>query len=126
MIATIRRTFTLAASHRLPHVPKGHKCGRMHGHTFRVTVRVRGTVQPSGPEAGMVCDFARIDALRDELDHTTLNDHAGLENPTSELLAWWFVARLLADRVPVLDVIVEEEVGKSRVTVTAADVAGAP
>lgn len=95
MIATLRRSYTFESAHSLPHVPEGHKCGRLHGHSYTVTILVRGPVQESGPIAGMVMDFAKVDAfvapLVKHLDHTTLNDHTGLENPTSEHLARWFV-----------------------------------
>ena len=95
MIATLRRTYTFEAAHVLPHVPAGHKCGRTHGHSYRVTVIVRGSVQTEGPEAGMVMDFARVDAhakpLAVKLDHTILNDHQGLHNPTAEHLARWWI-----------------------------------
>jgi len=121
MIATIRRSYDFEAAHQLPHVCAGHKCGRMHGHSYRVTVRARGVVQTTGDEAGMVVDFARIDAVLRPLDHTTLNDHPGLQNPTSEVLAGWVIARLRAGGVPVLDVAVAET-DRSEATVRACDV----
>ena len=58
MIATLQRTYTFEAAHRLPYVPEGHKCGQMHGHSYRVTVMVRGPIGAMG----WVCDFADIDA----------------------------------------------------------------
>jgi len=123
MIATIQRTVVFEAAHQLPHVCAGHKCGRMHGHSYRVTVRARGVVQTTGDEAGMVVDFARIDAVLRPLDHATLNDHPGLQNPTSEVLAGWVIARLRAGGVPVLDVAVAET-DRSEATVRACDVPG--
>lgn len=83
------------AAHRLPHVPEGHKCGRLHGHSFRVEVFIEGTViEP----LGWVMDFADVKAafrpLLDELDHRFLNEIEGLENPTSENLASWIWVRL--------------------------------
>ncbi|HEX7340222.1 MAG TPA: 6-carboxytetrahydropterin synthase, partial [Rhodanobacteraceae bacterium] len=38
----ISKQFTFEAAHRLPHVPEGHKCGRLHGHSFVVEVHVSG------------------------------------------------------------------------------------
>jgi 6-pyruvoyltetrahydropterin/6-carboxytetrahydropterin synthase len=77
-------------------VPEGHKCRRLHGHSFRVEVRVRGVPDPA---LGWVMDFADLKAawapLDDALDHQYLNDVPGLENPTSEVLARWIWARLL-------------------------------
>jgi len=56
----------------------------------------------------MVIDFGRLDVVARELDHRTLNDVPGLENPTSELLAAWIVRRLRADGIEALDVTVRE------------------
>jgi 6-pyruvoyltetrahydropterin/6-carboxytetrahydropterin synthase len=91
------RKFTFEAAHRLPHVPDGHKCGRLHGHSYRVTVHVEGEVDPS---TGMVMDFADIKAavapVIERLDHYYLNEVEGLDNPTSENLALWLWCRLHA------------------------------
>ena len=38
----IFKIFTIEAAHRLPNVPPGHKCARLHGHSFRVEVHVGG------------------------------------------------------------------------------------
>ncbi len=91
----IWKEFTFEAAHQLPHVADGHKCRRLHGHSFRVEVRVRG--EPD-PHLGWVMDFADLKAawrpLDDALDHQYLNDVTGLENPTSEVLARWIWDRL--------------------------------
>lgn len=104
----IFREFTFEAAHRLPNVPEGHKCRRLHGHSYRVTVHVSGPVDPG---TGMVMDFADIKAafrpLMDQLDHYYLNEVAGLENPTSENLARWIWQRL-APGLPLSKVIVRE------------------
>jgi 6-pyruvoyltetrahydropterin/6-carboxytetrahydropterin synthase len=84
------KDFSFEAAHRLPNVPDGHKCARLHGHSFRVRVSVDG---PVGEQSGWVMDFADLKAafrpVHDRLDHQYLNDIAGLENPTSEMLARW-------------------------------------
>lgn len=81
----------------------------MHGHSFLVTVVVGGEVDP---ELGWILDFAQIDEairpLRERLDHYTLNDIEGLENPTSELLAAWILERLTLPRGEVRAVEVHE------------------
>lgn len=91
----IFREFTFEAAHRLPNVPEGHKCARLHGHSFRVIVHVTGLV---GEQSGWVMDFGDVkDAFRPlemQLDHYYLNDIPGLENPTSENLALWIWERL--------------------------------
>lgn len=91
----ISKTFHLEAAHRLPNVPAGHKCARLHGHSFRVEVHVSG---PLDPHLGWVMDFADIKSafapLFEQLDHHYLNDVPGLDNPTSENLARWIWDRL--------------------------------
>ncbi len=91
----ISKTFALEAAHRLPHVPKGHKCERLHGHSFQVTVHVRGDVDP---HFGWIVDFAEITRawapLHELLDHRFLNEVPGLENPTSENLARFILERV--------------------------------
>ena len=91
----IFKEFTIEAAHWLPNVPEGHKCRRMHGHSFHVQVSVEG---PLNDRLGWVMDFADLKAafqtIEDQLDHRCLNDVRGLENPTSENLARWIWARL--------------------------------
>ena len=92
----IFKEFTFEAAHRLPNVPAGHKCGRLHGHSSRVEVHVEG---PVGEKSGWVMDFADLkeafEPLRQKLDHYYLNEIEGLENPTSEVLAKWIWTRLI-------------------------------
>lgn len=87
--------FWIEAAHRLPNVPPGHKCARLHGHSFRIGVHVDG---PLDPQRGWVCDFAALKSafapVHEALDHRYLNDVPGLENPTSEHLAMWIWERL--------------------------------
>lgn len=80
------RRYRFESAHRLPRVPLGHKCGRMHGHGFEAVVHARGA------------DHAQLDEawapLHMQLNYQCLNDLAGLENPTSEALAAWLWNRL--------------------------------
>jgi 6-pyruvoyltetrahydropterin/6-carboxytetrahydropterin synthase len=105
----IFKTFTFEAAHRLPRVPPEHKCGRMHGHSYEVTLRLEG---PVDPDAGWVRDFGDLTAafrpLFDRLDHQTLNDVEGLENPTSENLARWLWRALLPALPELREVVVRE------------------
>jgi len=91
----IWKDFTFESSHYLPNVPQGHKCGRMHGHNFTIRVELSGT---PGEGTGWVLDFADIKKVVDPIikmiDHSVLNDYAGLENPTSENLALWLWGRI--------------------------------
>ncbi|MEJ2383304.1 MAG: 6-carboxytetrahydropterin synthase QueD [Xanthomonadales bacterium] len=105
----IFRVFQVEAAHYLPNVPEGHKCRRLHGHSFRIEVHVGGEV---GAESGWVMDFADVkrafQPLFDRLDHHCLNDIEGLENPTSENLARWIWQRL-QPALPALTRIVVQE-----------------
>ncbi len=98
----IWKEFTFDAAHVLPNVPEGHKCRRLHGHTYRVRICVSG--EPDD-RVGWVMDFGDIKAafepILDRLDHYYLNDIEGLENPTAEVLARWIWQRL-EPRLPML------------------------
>ena len=101
--------FRFEAAHRLPKVPPGHKCARLHGHSFRVELAVAGPVDET---TGWLFDFQRLyDAwkpLHEALDHNYMNDVAGLENPTSENLARWIWDRIKRDLPPLVRVTVYE------------------
>lgn len=105
----IFKQFTFEAAHRLPHVPAGHKCGRLHGHSFRVEVALAGELDPV---TGWIMDFADVKAafapLMERLDHHYLNEVEGLENPTSEVLARW-IWQQLRPRLPLLAEVVVRE-----------------
>ena len=91
----IYKDFSFDAAHRLPHVPDGHKCGRLHGHTFQLRIVVSGLVDE---DSGWIMDFADIKArfrpIYDRLDHHFLDEIEGLENPTSEILVQWIWQQL--------------------------------
>lgn len=91
----IFKEYSFEAAHHLPNVPEGHKCKRLHGHSFQVAVHVSG---PVGDETGWVMDFAEIGVAVKPvialLDHYYLNEIQGLENPTSENIARWIWDRL--------------------------------
>ncbi|GAB3446516.1 6-carboxytetrahydropterin synthase QueD [Phycicoccus ginsengisoli] len=105
----IFREFTFEAAHRLPNVPEGHKCARLHGHSYRVALHVVG---PVGQETGWVQDFGDLKAafkpLEDQLDHHYLNEVDGLENPTSEVLAKWIWDKVTDDLPGLAEVWVRE------------------
>ena len=110
----LTKEFSFEAAHRLPQAPAGHKCARLHGHSFRVQVTVRG---PVPPETGWLMDFADIQQafapLREQLDHYYLNEIPGLENPSSENIARW-IWRRLEGRLPGLRQITISETCTSR------------
>lgn len=96
---TIAKEFTFDAAHSLPN--SDGPCQRLHGHTYRVQVIARGLVQPigSGPEEGMVLDFARIKAvfkrrIEAVCDHQFLNETVPVARTSAELLASWMLREL--------------------------------
>jgi 6-pyruvoyltetrahydropterin/6-carboxytetrahydropterin synthase len=104
--AHLWRRHAFQSAHRLPNVPAGHKCGRMHGHGFEVILH-------AAAEGGGV-DHDAIDAawapIARELDHACLNDLPGLDNPTSEMLSSWLWQRL-KPALPALSWITVYETG---------------
>ena len=90
----ITQSFFFEAAHRLPNVPQTHKCFRMHGHSYRVDLELEG---PVDPQTGFVVDFFDVEhafaPLMEQLDHHTLNEVEGLENPTAEHIAVWIYDR---------------------------------
>jgi 6-pyruvoyltetrahydropterin/6-carboxytetrahydropterin synthase len=105
----LAKSFSFEAAHFLPSFPEGHKCRRMHGHSFKVDVVVEG---PLDPARGYLVDYGDIKRavapLHDELDHRLLNDLPGLANPTSEMLAVWVWDRLHPVLPMLAEVIVHE------------------
>ncbi len=97
MRTRLERSYRFEAAHFLPKVPPGHKCARMHGHSYQIEVAIEGEVDS---ERGWLIDFADIDEhvqpLVRQLDHQVLNEIDGLVNPTCELLAAWLWQRLAA------------------------------
>lgn len=115
MSVTLVKSFSFESAHFLPNVPEGHKCGRIHGHSFRCEIEVTGDIDP---HTGFVMDYADIKAafrpLRDRLDHRFLNhDVPGLENPTSEVLCRWIWDQL-KPLLPLLSGVVLHETCTAR------------
>jgi 6-pyruvoyltetrahydropterin/6-carboxytetrahydropterin synthase len=100
--AEVFKDFVIDCAHSLPHVPDGHKCKNVHGHTYKIRVGLKGELDPV---LGWVEDFALIKAafepIKELLDHRYINDVSGLENPTAENLAIW-VWNKLKDKLPLL------------------------
>lgn len=86
----IYKEFSFDSAHFLPHVPEGHKCRNMHGHTYRLRVVIEGEPHPV---FGWIMDFKELkDAVVpviDQLDHKLINDIHGLDNPTAENITIW-------------------------------------
>ena len=99
------RAYAFQAAHRLPRVPLGHKCGRMHGHGFETVLHVAGVAHHDEIDEAWA-------PLHHELHHACLNDLPGLENPTSEVIAHWLWQRL-KPALPGLSTVTVHETGSS-------------
>lgn len=108
------KQFDFEAAHFLPTFPDGHKCRRLHGHSFRVEVVVEGDVDPA---EGYLVDYgdlkAAIEPVRKRVDHYLLNEIEGLENPTSEMIAVWIWDQLIGS-IPLLSEVIVHETCTSR------------
>ncbi len=86
------RVFTFDAAHRLERYEGA--CARLHGHTYRLEVTVKG--EPD--ERGIVVDFLELKEAVHELflepflDHRHLNETLPV-NTTAENMAVWFFDR---------------------------------
>ena len=113
MLVELKKLFSFEAAHHLPRVPAGHKCSRMHGHSYRVEIALYG---PVDPDTGWVVDFAVIDdawsPLFARFDHHTLNGIAGLENPTCENLCA-YIWHAMTGKVPHLAAVTVWETSDS-------------
>jgi 6-pyruvoyltetrahydropterin/6-carboxytetrahydropterin synthase len=109
MRVRLSKTFHFEAAHDLPSFPEGHKCRRLHGHSFRFDVVVEG---PLDPAKGFLIDYGDIKGICDpivrQLDHFYLNDIEGLNNPTSEMIAVWLWDRINPQLSILSEIIVYE------------------
>ena len=100
----------------MPHVPPGHKCARVHGHSYKVELQVSG---PVDPRTGWLFDFGVIDeawsTLHERFDHHNLNEVPGLENSTCENIAI-YVWRALHATIPQLSAVTIWEMSDGRCT----------
>ncbi len=109
MTMKIFKKFTFEAAHRLPNVPEGHKCARLHGHSYLLEVHIQG--EPDA-ELGWLMDFADIsaavDPIMERLDHYYLNEIEGLENPTSENIVRWLWPQIKKVLPPLSELVISE------------------
>lgn len=92
--AHVWRRYRFESAHKLPNVPMGHKCGRLHGHGFEVILHAN---QDAGGR-DISIDYDHLDEVwapfHYQLHRKYLNDIEGLSNPTSEVMAGWLWQRL--------------------------------
>jgi len=103
------RRYHFHAAHYLPNVPAGHKCGRLHGHSFQVVLQIQ-------LDAAETCSYQHgFDVLDKhwanlnlQLDGRCLNEIDGLDNPTSEICSQWIYQQLIPSLPTLLNVTVYE------------------
>jgi len=116
MQVSLTKSFSFDSAHWLPCFPEGHKCRRLHGHSFQVEIEVTGEVPE---DKGYLVDYGDLKAatqhVHDQVDHRCLNEIPGLENPTSEVIARW-IWRELEERIPLLTAVTVKETCNSSCT----------
>ncbi len=114
MRVRLSKSFNFEAAHFLPTFPEGHKCRRLHGHSFKFDVIVEGDVDPA---KGYLIDYGEIKRavgpIVVELDHYLLNDIPGLANPTSEVIAVWLWGKLKPLLANLASIVVHETCSSS-------------
>ena len=96
----LTKSFAFDAAHTLRRDIEAESSRRIHGHSYRAEVAVRGRPDPS---SGMIVDLGllalRLEETREALDHRFLDEVEGLGPATMENLACWIWRRLEA-KVP--------------------------
>jgi 6-pyruvoyltetrahydropterin/6-carboxytetrahydropterin synthase len=91
----LSKQFRFDAAHTLNRMIGTESSRRIHGHSYRAEVTVRGTLDPA---TGMVIDLGVLEremtAARDALDHRFLDEVDGLGPATMENLCRWIWLRL--------------------------------
>lgn len=105
----IKKTFEIESARFLPHLPTSHPCSRTHGHSFKITLRLQGPIDPT---LGWLVDYNDITKIAmpvlNEIDHVVLNEVAGLENPTTENISIWLYKKLKMEIPELIQIIIKE------------------
>ena len=106
----LTRKYTFQAARKLTKINPDHICANLHGHTFKITIKIKG---PLNKKNDFVIDFFDIDKIFDDsifkvLDHKYLNKIDGLDSPTTEKLAIWIWGNLIDDLPLLVEVSVFE------------------
>lgn len=110
MTFELRQSFQFESARFLPNLPSNHPCSRMHGHSFKLTLIWQGQLDP---RTGWVRDYHEVKqqtqiTVLNQLDHQVLNQVAGLDNPTSELLAVYIYNQVKTWLPELTQVIIKE------------------
>ena len=112
---TVSKRVTFESAYSLPHLPAGHKCREMHGHSYVVQIYCTGPLDARG----FVLDFAEIsDAVKPiiaRLDHRILNDVLPVPSTAENLAAW--IMHELMPHLPLLSRVDVYETARTCATV---------
>ena len=101
----VYKKFTIESARSLPNLPDNHPCKRVHGHSFKIIISLKGSINK---KTGFVIDFSDIEKafnpIKSRLDHVYLNDVEGLENPSSENICIW-IWKKIKSKLPGLHMI---------------------
>ena len=93
----LSKTFRFEAAHTLKREIDAASSRRIHGHSYRAEVTIRGI---AAPDTGMVIDLGILDqtleSVRAHLDHTFLDEVSDLGPATMENLSSWIWRQLAA------------------------------
>ena len=93
----VYKKFNIESARSLPNLPKTHPCHNIHGHSFKIIISVKGTIDEQN---GFVIDFQEIEnafkPIKTMLDHTYLNEIKDLSNPSSENICVWIWDKLVS------------------------------
>lgn len=93
----VSKIFRFEGAHSLPHLPEGHKCRNIHGHSYQVEVICSGDLIP---DKSWVIDYADISKatlpIIERLDHQNINDVINITS-TAENLAFWIFMKLMKE-----------------------------
>lgn len=91
----LSKTFRFEAAHTLERAIDTEPSRRIHGHSYRAEVTIRGAADP---KSGMLTDFGRLEhalvEARDGLDHRFLDEISDLGPATMENLSAWIWRRM--------------------------------
>lgn len=105
----LRQHFQIESARFLPYLPEGHPCQRIHGHSFKIVLRLVGE---QDSKIGWVIDYNvisdKVKPILSTIDHRLLNEVEGLKNPTSENLCYWLFTQIKKDLPELVQVTVAE------------------
>ena len=103
----LSRKYTFQAARKLTKINPDHVCANLHGHTFQITIKIKGDLNPENDFAIDFFDLDKIfnESIYNKLDHQYLNDIDGLSSPTTENLSIWIWNNLITPLPGLVEVL---------------------